>query len=324
MIEEVLPNLFRIEIPLPDSPLKSLNSYVIKAADKNLIIDTGLNRKECFRAMTAGLQELDVDLEKTDFFITHLHADHFGLVSRLLTDTNRIYFNRPDAEIVKAWKGWESMIHYAGVNGFPENELEAALHSHPGYKYSPTRIPELSIIEDGEMIRVGDYLLKYVETPGHTKGHTCLYESAKKILISGDHILNDITPNIQCWSDQENPLKSYLASMDKVYKFEVDLVLPGHRRLFKNYIERIDELKQHHQRRADEVLSILSKGSKTAFQVASEMTWDIKYKSWGHFPVAQKWFATGEAIAHLRYLEEKGMIARATGTHMITYSRSYD
>ena len=51
MIEEVLPNLFRIEIPLPDSPLKSLNSYVIKAADRNLIIDTGLNRKECFRAM---------------------------------------------------------------------------------------------------------------------------------------------------------------------------------------------------------------------------------------------------------------------------------
>jgi len=163
-----------------------------------------------------------------------------------------------------------------------------------------------------------------VETPGHTKGHTCLYESAKKILIAGDHILNDITPNIQCWSDQENPLKSYLTSLDKVYKFEVDLVLPGHRRLFKNYIERIDELKQHHQRRADEVVSILSNGSKTAFQVASEMTWDIKYESWQHFPAAQKWFATGEAIAHLRYLEEKGMILKETGEHMTTYSRNYD
>ena len=66
--------------------------------------------------------------------------------------------------------------------------------------------------------------------------------SVKKILISGDHILSDITPNIQCWSDQEDPLKNYLASLDKVYQLDVDLVLPGHRRVFKNFRERISEL----------------------------------------------------------------------------------
>jgi glyoxylase-like metal-dependent hydrolase (beta-lactamase superfamily II) len=103
MIEEVLPNLFRIEIPLPGNPLKSLNSYVMRAADRNLIIDTGFNRKECFRAMQVGLRELDVDLGKTDFLITHLHADHFGLVTKLLTDTSKVYFNRPDAEIIEHW-----------------------------------------------------------------------------------------------------------------------------------------------------------------------------------------------------------------------------
>jgi len=320
MIEEVLPNLFRIEIPLPGSPLKSLNSYLIRASDRNLIIDTGLNRKECLGAMQNGLRELDVDLEKTDFFITHLHADHFGLVSRLVTDTSKVYLNRPDAEIIRTWGGWESMIHYASVNGFPENELRAALRSHPGYKYSPEWIPELSILEDGDTVKIGDYLFKCVETPGHTRGHTCLYEPAKKILVSGDHILSDITPNIQCWSDQQNPLKSYLSSLDKVYELEVNLVLPGHRRLFRNYKERIEELKRHHQKRAEEILSILSKGSKTAFQVASGMTWDIDYQSWGQFPAAQKWFATGEAIAHLRYLEEMGMVFRETEGKMITFT----
>jgi len=30
----------------------------------------------------------------------------------------------------------------------------------------------------------------------------------------------------------------------------------------------------------------------------------------GGIPEAQKWFATGEAIAHLRYLERKGAIIR--------------
>ncbi|PIU23743.1 MAG: MBL fold metallo-hydrolase, partial [Chloroflexi bacterium CG08_land_8_20_14_0_20_45_12] len=32
MFEEILPNLYRIEVPLPGSPLKALNSYVIKGA----------------------------------------------------------------------------------------------------------------------------------------------------------------------------------------------------------------------------------------------------------------------------------------------------
>ena len=324
MTEEVLHNLFRIEIPLPGSPLKSLNSYVIKGPERNLIVDTGLNREECMKAMQTGLRELGVDLDKTDFFITHLHADHFGLVSRLLTDTSTIYFNRPDTEAMKTRGGWESMIDYAGMNGFPEHELRAALHSHPGYRYGLERVPEVSVLEDGDTISIGDYRFKCVQTPGHTRGHTCLYEGAKKILVCGDHILNDITPNIQCWSDQENPLKSYLASLNKVYGLEVDLALPGHRRLFRNYKERIKELQRHHQNRADEVLLILKEGSKHAFQVASEMTWDIEYESWEQFPVAQKWFATGEAIAHLRYVEEKGMVFRVAGEKMITYSLNHD
>ena len=54
-VEEVLPDLFRIEIPLPENPLKATNSYVIRTSKKNLIIDTGLNRKECLAAMRAGL-----------------------------------------------------------------------------------------------------------------------------------------------------------------------------------------------------------------------------------------------------------------------------
>jgi hypothetical protein len=62
----------------------------------------------------------------------------------------------------------------------------------------------------------------------------------------------------------------------------------------------------------DEVLTILKKGSMSAFKMAAHMTWDIDCESWDQFPVAQKWFALGEAIAHLRYLEEDGRIVRMT------------
>lgn len=317
MIEEIRPNFFRIKIPLPDSPLKYLNSYVIRSAERNLIVDTGLNRKECLEAMQTGLQELEIDLAKTDFFITHLHADHFGLVGKLVTDTSKIFFNRPETELIEAWGGWEPMIAYAEKNGFPENELRAALESHPGYMFGSEWIPELSVLVDGDEIAVGDYLFKCVSTPGHSMGHMCLYESNKKILIVGDHILNDITPNIQCWSDEQNPLQHYLASLNKVNDMEIDLVLPGHRRVITDHKTRITELKEHHQRRFNEILSILRNGPMSAFQVASQMTWDIKCESWEEFPLAQKWFATGEAIAHLRYLEEKGAV-NGEGKNKIT------
>ena len=98
------------------------------------------------------------------------------------------------------------------------------------------------------------------------------------------------------------------------------MVLPGHRSIFKNYRERIRELKQHHGKRAEEVLSILQKGDRNAFQVASQMSWDIICESWELFPVSQKWFATGEAIAHLIYLEGKNLIYRERVEGEVIYS----
>ncbi|MBW2617478.1 MAG: MBL fold metallo-hydrolase [Deltaproteobacteria bacterium] len=310
MTDEVSPGLFCIRIPLPQSPLKYLNSYVIKGADRNLVIDTGFNRQECLQAMREGLAELGVNLKRTDFFITHLHADHFGLVSKLTSDDSRVFFGKTEAKFVEAWRGWEPMIEYARRNGFPEDELQAAWNSHPGFKFGSEKLPELTVVNEGETFSLGGYDFTFIETPGHTMGHTCLYDQVKKILISGDHILGDITPNIQCWWDGEDPLKDYLASLDKVFELDVDLVLPGHRRLIGDCRARIKELKQHHHDRVEEVISILDAGRMNAFQVASEMSWDIKCESWGLFPVAQKWFATGEAIAHLRYLEGNGRVGR--------------
>ena len=320
MVQEICPDLFKIEVPLPNSPLKYLNSYVIRSKERNLVIDTGLNRKACFDALQDGLKAIQVDLSRTDFFITHLHADHFGLVSKMKTGDNRVYFNRPDAEIIEAWGGWDAMIEAAGQNGFPAEQLKGAIEQHPGYKFGSEWVPELSILKDGDEIQAGPYSFRCVHTPGHTLGHTCLYAADQKILIAGDHILIDITPNIQCWSDAENPLADYMDSLDRVFDFKIDLVLPGHRRLIEDPKNRIRELKKHHEKRCDEVLDILSDGDLSAYQVASKMKWDIKCDSWEDFPMAQKWFATGEAIAHLRYLEKKENILRLNRQAGFVYS----
>ncbi|MGD2064847.1 MAG: MBL fold metallo-hydrolase [Dehalococcoidia bacterium] len=312
-MEEILPNLYRIEVPLPGSPLKATNSYVVKGTERSLIIDTGWNREDCMAALVSGLKECGVALGKSDLFITHMHADHSGLVSAIAVQGTKIYFGRADAEIIRYTKPehWDRMIDFASICGFPREELKRAIGNHPGRRYSPGSSLNLSILKDGDTVSIGDYLFECIETPGHTPGHICLYEHDKKVLICGDHILFDITPNITLSTEERNPLKEYLMSLDKVYDLDVRLALPGHRSTFSNQKERIQELKRHHQARLEEVSSILAQGKQNAFQIASQMIWDIGYKSWDLFPPAQKLFAFGEALAHLKYLEEEGAVDRA-------------
>src|SRR4030043_539569 len=137
MIEEVGTDLYKIEIPLPRNPLKALNSYAIKSPERNLIIDTGWNQQEVMDAMQAGLNELEIDIRKTDFFITHLHTDHLGLVSSLVTDTSKIYFNQPDADRIKSGIFPDDLMNFARLNGFLENELQTISYTHPGFKFRP-------------------------------------------------------------------------------------------------------------------------------------------------------------------------------------------
>ncbi|MCP4723909.1 MAG: MBL fold metallo-hydrolase [bacterium] len=320
MVKEILPDLYKVDVPIPKNPLKSTNSYVIKGGQRDLIIDTGMNIKESHDAITAAFKELDVDLTKSDFFITHLHADHLGLISVLAKEDSTVFFNKPDADLIMIGGRWEVSVELFLQNGFPVENLQKAFKDHPGYRYASRGNVEFTIVRERDEICIGDYTLKVVETPGHTDGHTCLYDSAKKLLISGDHVLQNITPNIAQWFYDSNPLKNYLESLDKISEYDVDLVLPGHRKPFKSFKKRISEIKDHHRARADEVLEILKAGTQNSFEIASQMTWDLSYKDWEMFPIIQKMFATGEAIAHLSYLKSEGYINRSFSGDRFLYS----
>lgn len=309
-VDEVLPGLFRIEVPLPGSPLRSINSWVIPARPRSLVIDTGMNRPECEEALRTGLDEVGVDLERTDVFATHLHADHLGLVAALAADGARVLLGTRDAEIVEGWTGEEQFLEWMAEEGrrlgFPAGELKEAMRRHPGLRYSPRTFPPLVHVEEGDELAAGAYRLRAVFTPGHTPGHTCLWDEERRLLVSGDHILGDITPNITSWMVPGDVLGDYLASLEKVDRLGAKLALPGHRSIIRDVAGRIRELADHHQARMEEVVALLRGGGKTAYEVASGMTWDIDAAEWTRFPVAQKWFATGEAASHLQRLEVVG------------------
>jgi hypothetical protein len=82
---------------------------------------------------------------------------------------------------------------------------------------------------------------------------------------------------------------------------------------------RIRELKEHHRDRLSEVLTALREGARTALQIAPNITWNIAFRCWDEFPPAQKWFAFGETLAHLRFLENEGRVRRESENDRISY-----
>jgi glyoxylase-like metal-dependent hydrolase (beta-lactamase superfamily II) len=324
MIQEVVTDLYKIVIPLPAALLGSVNSYLIKGPDRNLLVDTGLNVEKCRESMLESLGRLSVDLKKTDFFITHHHADHLGMLSALARDGSIVYINRSDflsIEKMVSDEALDELRKFLIMSDFPEHDPRRLMPSDAADNYRMPPNSSLRFVAGGDELIIGDFQLLCLHTPGHTKGHMCLYEPKKKVFISGDHLLGDITPSIQLRNDTDNPLDAYLKALENLGQLNVQLVLPGHRSNFDNFQDRIAQLKAHHKNRENEVLAALADGCKTIYGIASQITWNIaECNGWNTVSTLQKLFATGEAMAHLKYLQEKGRIQRQVRESVIVYS----
>ena len=307
------PDIYEIHVELPNNPLRYLNSYVIKGKTENLVIDTGFNRPECKKDLLDGLGELDIDLTQTSLFLTHLHADHTGLVG-LFADAGCPVYMHPDdyqylvdSESGETWKFTEENFMREGM---PEEDIKSQF-SNQERKYSPKITFANHPVVDGDVLHIADVDLHVIHTPGHTKGICCLYLPKEEIFFTTDHILFDITPNIQVWSNMRDSLEQYFKSLDKVKDLPVKLVLPGHRHNNNAIAPRIDEIKAHHARRLKEVLHIVAAHPKSAaFEIAPHMTWSMRGKKWPDFPPTQKWFAMGETLAHIEYLLHHHKVTR--------------
>lgn len=98
MPREVMRNIYRIPVPLPNNPLRELNCYLIRGKDRSLLIDTGFRQETCRRALFDGLQELNVRMEDTDIFLTHLHSDHTGLLPEVASASSRVFIDDLDRD----------------------------------------------------------------------------------------------------------------------------------------------------------------------------------------------------------------------------------
>jgi glyoxylase-like metal-dependent hydrolase (beta-lactamase superfamily II) len=309
-ISEVAPGIFRIVIQIPISEVGSMNSYVICDGDRSLIIDPGMAHPECYEQMEKSIEALGLDLGRTDFFITHHHLDHFSSIPRFLRETSRIYISRHEAEFIERVASGEVQAEtgvFLQMLGFPEKDPMDVVSQFYSEEYRQGHPWPFCYIADGDIIVRGNHPFTCLITPGHTIGHSCLYEPGPSILISGD----EITAGIQFLVDRPNPLGDHLQSLARLRGMDVKLALPGHGSPFRDHRKRIDQLLVHHKERSEVAYGVLGKNGKDAWEVTLALDGLLPDREpINRLPLIRKFIHTRHTFAYLQYLAARGRVRK--------------
>lgn len=314
---------------MPGTAVGHINTYLIRGDSKYLLIDTGWNTAEAFDALKKQLAEIGARFKDiSQIIITHVHPDHYGLAGRLKQlsrakiAVHHLEKDLIDARYINMADLLTQLAYSLQINGVPASDLfQLQTASVDMIRWVTPTLPDATL-RGGETFTFGSFSFQALWTPGHSPGHICLYEPQQKVLFSGDHILPNITPNIGLHPQSgPDPLNDYLNSLSAMRQLDTELVLPGHEQPFTGLEPRIEQIIQHHQARSQEILRILNTTPKTAYQLATEITWmrDAGSVKWDDLKSWDKRMAVSETLSHLEAMRTDGKLDKLTRDGIIYY-----
>ena len=326
---ELLPGVWRLPLPLRDSPLGHVNTYLVRSDNGYLLVDCGWDTVDTLQALEGHLRALDIRLpDVRHLVITHIHPDHYGLAGRLREITNaNLSFHRLErlyieSRYANADELLGEMREWLRLNGTPPAELDHLNRASVGIlDRVQIAFPDRTL-DGGEEITCGKFAFRVIWTPGHSAGHICLHDARQKVLLSGDHVLPHITPSVGLHvRTTGNPLADYMDSLQLIGSLEAELVLPGHGEPFQGLPERTEALLAHHRRRLEEVIELLAAApgrALTGYAIAAKMNWSRR-RTWDELSGFERRLAVTEALAHVELLHERGQVRKRFAEGGITY-----
>jgi glyoxylase-like metal-dependent hydrolase (beta-lactamase superfamily II) len=164
--------------------------YVVIGSTRALLIDAGLGTGNLRGLVEGMIGDLPLDV-----VITHGHPDHIAAMGQF-QDHYNVYMNHRDLPMVQ---------------GFVERL---------GYRIDLEQIDDLS---EGVVFDLGDRTLKVYEVPGHSAGHTVLFDEASGILLASDAVGSNrptITDSLWMQFPGMAPIDDYLSSL-QVFRSKV-------------------------------------------------------------------------------------------------------
>ena len=270
-IYQDLGGIFAIVAGDPNWP-NPANIYIIPDDDGFSLIDLGCGG-------LVGLQHLLLGLEKWGFslnrlhtiVLSHSHPDHMGSLGSILSKTRpKVFIHSLDLEtafdpgklentfdIPFAIDCWSE---YRRDDTFKDFDL---LKFFEDFTCPMSAAAELSAVEDGEFLHLGEFEFEVIHTPGHSPGHIALFDKNKKIILPGD-----LLGKAPAWyTPSSGGLVGYLASLKKLESTNAVIALPGHGRLIDNVGTSVDRIRTKLMARERILLEALGNGIKTIMEL---------------------------------------------------------
>ncbi len=292
----------RVTQPLPWA-LDHVHCYAVDDAEGWTLIDCGLGTPGTGRRWQEALALLGHPHVRR-MVITHYHPDHIGASTRLaeITGAEEIVQGRVDRDLtVRTWLDREAGDRFERWmlrHGMPREDAARSAEAEDELPIAP--VEPTHLVDEGDTLDLAGEPFEVLLLPGHADGHIALLGQHSGRLFGGDVLLDEITPNVGSWEDNEpDPLGRYLDTLARIEALAPALVYPGHRGLIEHPAARALEIAVHHDVRLDEHERALRAGARSAYEVVQHV-WG------GKLGFHEQRFALAESIAHLERLERMG------------------
>ena len=312
---EISPGILWIRMPLPFK-LNHINLWLIEETDGWILVDSGINDG---RTKFLWKKIIDKVLNKKPIkklICTHAHPDHIGLGGWIKKKyKTNLFMTREEWAFGRMFAAGnmddkESYYEYFTRLGCDPSEIEEYREHISTADKLYYKVPyDFDRLRDGSKLMIAGNSWEVIVGLGHSHEQACLYCPESNVFITGDQVLPKITPTVmvQAYEPQANPLRDFLESNEKLRRLPENVtVLPSHNLPFKGLHERLDQYLAHHMDRLDVVLNACCK-PLSGIEVAKVLfPYDLDMHS--------KFFAIGETMAHIKYLEYQGKLVRSEDT----------